>query len=36
MSRPSEMSARTVFGLAGEAFAVLLAGFCFLALAFCM
>jgi hypothetical protein len=30
------MTARDVFGLAGEACAVLLVGFCFLALAFCV
>jgi hypothetical protein len=36
MSQPFEMSFRSVFGLAGEAFGWLLAGFCFLILAFCV
>ena len=36
MSQFFEMSARRLFGLAGEAFGLLLVGFCFLALAFCV
>jgi hypothetical protein len=36
MSQPFEMSARNLFELAGEAFGLLLFGFCFLVLAFCV
>ena len=36
MSQPVEMSARGLFELAGEAFGLLLFGFCFLVLAFCV
>jgi hypothetical protein len=36
MSQPFEMSARNLFELAGAAFGLLLFGFCFLALAFCV
>ena len=36
MSRPFEISARSLFELAGEAFGLLVIGFCFLALAFCV
>jgi hypothetical protein len=36
MSQHFEMSARNLFSLASEAFAVLFVGFCFLALAFCV
>jgi hypothetical protein len=36
MSKPFEMSARGFFELAGEACGLLLFGFCFLVLAFCV
>jgi hypothetical protein len=36
MSQLFEMSVRSVFGLAGEAFGLLVIGFCFLVLAFCV
>ena len=36
MSQPFEMSARNVFELAGEACGLLVLGFCFLVLAFCI
>jgi len=36
MSQPFEMNARGFFEFAGEAFGLLLFGFCFLVLAFCV
>ncbi len=36
MSQPFEMNARNFFGLAGEACGLLLLGFCFLVLVFCV
>jgi hypothetical protein len=36
MSQPFEISARGLFELAGEACGLLLFGFCFLVLAFCV
>jgi hypothetical protein len=36
MLQPFEITVRNFFGLAGEAFGLLLVGFCFLALAFCV
>jgi hypothetical protein len=36
MSQPFEMNTRGLFALAGEAFGLLLFGFCFLVLAFCV
>jgi hypothetical protein len=36
MSQPFEMDGRSFFGLAGEACGLLVLGFCFLVLAFCV
>ena len=36
MSQPFEMTTRSFFELAGAAFGLLLFGFCFLVLAFCV
>jgi len=36
MSQPSEMGVRNFFELAGEACGLLVLGFCFLVLAFCV